>query len=90
MRTAGRMLVVAWLVAALLVLALDGRLPAFLAWATPGSALVLVLDALVRWHRRPSAYCRPSLPDRYRAADDLRAPLTVVVAVAERAPATGR
>jgi hypothetical protein len=83
-RTAGRCLVVGWLTAALLVLALDGRLPAFLGWALPASAAVLVADALVRWHRRPSLYCRPSLPDRYRAADDLGRPLVEVVAAAER------
>jgi hypothetical protein len=83
MKTAARVLVLGWLLAALVVLALDGRLPAFLAWAMPGSAAVLVGDALVRWHRRPSAYCRPSLPDRYRVADDLREPIAVVVAVAE-------
>jgi hypothetical protein len=89
MRTAGRVLVLGWLLAALLVLALDGRLPAFLAWAMPGSAAVLVADALVRWHRRPSVYCRPSLPDRYRAADDLGRSLLEVVAVAERDAAAG-
>jgi hypothetical protein len=83
MRTACRGLVLGWLLAALVVLALDGRLPAFLAWAMPGSAAVLVADALVRWHQRPSAYCRPSLPDRYRVADDLRRPLAEVVAAAE-------
>jgi hypothetical protein len=84
MRTVGRVLVLGWLLAALLVLALDGRLPAFLAWAMPGSAAVLAADALVRWHRRPSVYCRPSLPDRYQVADDLRRPLAEVVAAAER------
>ena len=82
MRTVGRLLVVGWLLAALLVLALDGRLPEFLGWAIPASTLLLVADALVHWHRRPSAYCRPWLADRYRAADDLRRPLTEVVAAA--------
>jgi hypothetical protein len=80
---AGRVLVLGWLLAALVVLALDGRLPAFLAWALPGSAAVVAGDALVRWHRRPSAYCRPPLPERYRVADDLRCPLAEVVAAAE-------
>jgi hypothetical protein len=89
MRTAGRVLVLGWLAAALVVLALDGRLPAFLAWAMPGSAAVLVGDALVRWHRRPSAYNQPSLPDRYRLADDLRRPLAEVVAAAEREVTAG-
>jgi hypothetical protein len=89
MRTIGRVLVVGWLLAALLVLGLDGRLPAFLAWATAGSLAVLVVDALVRWHRRPSVYCRPPLPDCYRVADDLRRPLVDVVAVAERDASAG-
>lgn len=92
MRTVGRVLVLGWLAAALLVLALDGRLPVFLGWAMPGSAAVLVVDALVRWHRRPSVYCRPSrspLPERYRVADDLTRPLAEVVAVAERDSAAG-
>jgi hypothetical protein len=52
MRTAGRWLVVGWLLAALVVLGMDGRLPAFLAWATLGSLLVLGADALVRQQRR--------------------------------------
>jgi glyoxylase-like metal-dependent hydrolase (beta-lactamase superfamily II) len=89
MRTAGRVLVLGWLLAALVVLALDGRLPGFLAWAIPGSTALLVGDALVRWHRRPSAYCRPPLPDRYRVADDLRRPLADVVAAAEAEASTG-
>jgi hypothetical protein len=32
----------------------------------------------------PSHYNRPSLPERYRVADDLRRPLAEVVAVAEQ------
>jgi hypothetical protein len=92
MSTVGRVLVLGWLATALLVLALDGRLPAFLAWATLGSLPVLAADGLVRWHRRPSVYCRPSrspLPERYRVADDLRRPLVDVVAVAEREASAG-
>jgi hypothetical protein len=84
MRTAGRCLVVGWLLAALVVLGMDGRLPAFLAWATLGSLLVLGADALVPQQLAPSRYCRPPLPERYRVADDLAEPLAVVVAVAER------
>jgi hypothetical protein len=86
--TAGRVLVVGWLLAALLVLALDGRLPAFLAWTLPGSLAVLAVGAVVRQQRAPSRYCRPSLPDRYRVADDLARPLAEVVAVAERDAST--
>jgi hypothetical protein len=84
MRTVGRVLVVGWLLAALVVLGMDGRLPAFLAWATLGSLLVLGVDAVVRQQLAPSRYCRPRLPERYRVADDLAEPLAVVVGVAER------
>jgi hypothetical protein len=76
-------LLAGWLLAALLVLGIDGRLPAFLAWVLPGSLLVLGVDALVRQQRAPSPYTQPSLPERYRVADDLRRPLAEVVAVAE-------
>jgi hypothetical protein len=41
------------------------------------------VDALVRQQRAPSPYTQPSLPERYRVADDLRRPLADVVAVAE-------
>jgi hypothetical protein len=50
MRTAIGLLI-GWLLAALLVLGIDGRLPAFLAWALPGSLLALGVDALVRQQR---------------------------------------
>jgi hypothetical protein len=83
MRTAIGLLI-GWLAPALLVLGIDGRLPAFLAWVVPGSLLVLGVDALVRQQRAPSPYTQPSLPQRYRVADDLRRPLAEVVAVAEQ------
>jgi hypothetical protein len=82
MRTAIGLLA-GWLLAALLVLGIEGRLPGFLAWVVPGSLLVLGVDALVRQQRAPSPYTQPSLPERYRVADDLRRPLAEVVAVAE-------
>jgi hypothetical protein len=82
MRTAIGLLA-GWLLAALLVLGIDGRLPAFLAWVLPGSLVVVGVDALVRQQRAPSPYTQPSLPERYRVADDLRRPLAEVVAVAE-------
>jgi hypothetical protein len=82
MRTAIGLLA-GWLLVALLVLGIDGRLPAFLAWVLPGSLLVVGVDALVRQQRAPSPYTQPSLPERYRVADDLRRPLAEVVAVAE-------
>ncbi len=88
MRATGGWLVAGWLVAALVVLSMDGRLPAFLAWAVPGSLLALGLGALVRQQLAPSRYNRPSLPERYRLADDLRQPIAAVVAVAEQEATT--
>jgi hypothetical protein len=84
MRAAGRWLVVCWLVAALVLLGLDGRLPVLAAWAVPGSLLGLGICSFIRQQRAPSICDRPFLPDRYRTADDLRLPLTEVVAAAER------
>jgi hypothetical protein len=83
MKTAGSWLVLGWLAAALVVLALGGRLPAFLAYSVPGSAFVLVLAAVVRQQRAVPRYNRPPLPERYQAADDLDRPLVEVVAAAE-------
>jgi hypothetical protein len=84
MRTAIGLLI-GWVLASLLVLGIDGRLLAFLAWVLPGSLLVLGVDALVRQQRAPSPYTtQPRLPERNRVADDLRRPLAEVVAVAEQ------
>jgi hypothetical protein len=83
MRTAIGLLA-GWLLAALLALAHDGQLLAFLAWVLPGSLLALGVDALLRQQRAPSPYTQPSLPERYRVADNLRRPLAEVVAVAEQ------
>lgn len=83
MRTAIGLLA-GWLLVALLVLGIDGRLPAFLVWVLPGSLVVVGVDALVRQQRAPSPYTQPGLPERYRVADDLRRPLADVVAVAEQ------
>src|SRR6266545_433716 len=77
MRTAGRFLLLGWLMAALAVLGIDGRLPEFLAGVASGSLLLL------RQQLTPSRYNRPSMPERSRVADDLRQPLATVVAVAE-------
>ncbi len=84
MRTAGRFLLVGWLVAVLGLLGMDGRLPEFLAGAASGSLLVLGLWSLVRQQLAPSRYNRPSMPERYRVADDLRQPIAAVVAAAEQ------
>jgi hypothetical protein len=82
MRTAIGLLV-GWLLAALLVLGMDGRLPAFLAGAVPGSLLLLGVASVVRHQLAPSRFNRPALPERYRVADDLQQPLAAVVAAAE-------
>jgi hypothetical protein len=90
MRTAGRWLLVSWLLAVLVLLGMEGRLPEFLMGAASGSLLVLGLSVLVRQQLAPSILERPSLPERYRVADDLGQPIAVVVAVAEREASTGR
>jgi hypothetical protein len=90
MRTAGRLLLLGWLRAALAVLGIDGRLPEFIAWAAPGSLLVLALVSLVRQQLAPSILDQRPLPERYRVADDLRQPIAAVVAVAEQEALAGR
>ena len=83
MRTTGRWLLVSWLVPALVMLSLDGRLTVFFAWATPITLLALGVGALVRQQRAPSFLDRPPLPYRYRVADDLGQPIAAVIAAAE-------
>ncbi len=84
MRTVGRWLLVGWLVAALVLVGMEGRLPEFLAGTASGSLLVLGLWSLVRQQLAPSRYIQPPLPERYRVADDLRQPIAAVVAAAEQ------
>jgi len=75
--------VVAWLLAAVVLLAAQGVL--LYVEVTGVATLVwLGLRALVRQQRAPSMLERPPLPERYRVADDLRRPLDDVVAVAEQ------
>jgi hypothetical protein len=88
MRTADRFLVVGWLIAALVLLGMDGRLPEFLAGAISGSLLVMGLWSLIRQQLAPSRYNRPPLPERCRVADDLRQSITIVISVAEQEQAT--
>lgn len=90
MRSAGRLLLAGWLVGALALLAADGRLGLFLAWAAPVSLLTVAIGALVRQQLAPSFLDQPPLPARYRIADDLAQPLVVVVAVAEQEATVGR
>jgi hypothetical protein len=85
----GGWLLVGWLLAALVLLGMDGRLPEFLAGAASGSLLVLGLGALVRQQLAPSRYNGPPLPERYQVADDLRQPIAAVVAVAEAEASVG-
>jgi hypothetical protein len=89
-RTAGRWLLLGWLVVALALLGMEGRLREFLAGAASGSLLVLGVGALVRQQLAPSRYNRPPLPERYRVADDLGRPLVEVIAAAEREASTAR
>jgi hypothetical protein len=84
MRAMIGLLLVGWLLAALVLLGMDGRLPEFLAWVLPGSLLALGVGSLVHQQLAPSPHNRPSLPERYRVADDLRQPFTEVVMVAEQ------
>jgi hypothetical protein len=81
-------LLAGWLLVALLLLAHEGRLPEYLAGAASGSLLVLGVGSLVRQQLAPSRYNRPSMPERYRVADDLDQPLAAVVAVAEAEAST--
>jgi lipid-A-disaccharide synthase-like uncharacterized protein len=84
MRTFGGWLLVGWLLAALVLLGMDRRLPEFVAWVLPGSLLTLAVGALVRQQLAPSRHNRPAIPERYWVADDLRQPLAAVVAAAEQ------
>jgi hypothetical protein len=83
-------LVVAWLLAAVALLAVQGMLLAWAGAAGAASLAGLGLRALVRQQVAPSMLDRPSLPERYRVADDLAYPLAVVVAVAEQEATAGR
>jgi hypothetical protein len=93
MTAAGRaalLLVVAWLLAAVALLAAQGLLLAWAGVAVAASLVGLGLRALVRQQRAPSILDRPSrppLPEPYWLADDLAVPLAAVVAAAEAAAA---
>ena len=86
MTSAGRAalwLLASWLLAAVALLAAQGRLVSLLAAGVPASVVALVVRALVRQQRAPSICDRPLVPERYRIADDLTQPITVVVEAAE-------
>jgi hypothetical protein len=76
-------LLASWLLAAVALLAAQGRLVSLLAAGVPASVVALVLRALARQQRAPSICDRPLVPERYRVADDLTQPITVVVEAAE-------
>ena len=90
-RAAGRCLVAGWLLTALLLLGMEGRLFLSLILSAPVTLLVLGIGALIRQQCAPSLHfsTRPKLPDRYRVADDLRQPLESVIAVAEQEAVKG-
>jgi hypothetical protein len=76
-------LLASWLLAAVALLAAQGRLVSLLAAGVPASVVALVVRALVRQQRAPSICDRPLVPERYRVADDLTQPITVVVEAAK-------
>jgi threonine/homoserine/homoserine lactone efflux protein len=76
--------VVAWLFAAVVLLASQGMLLAYVGVTGVATLVWLGLRALVRQQRAPSMLERAPLPERYRVADDLGRPLDEVVAVAEQ------
>jgi hypothetical protein len=83
---AALLLVVAWLLAAVALLAMQGLLLAWIGAAGPLSLGVLGLRALVRQQRAPSPLDRPParpLPEPYRLADDPAVPLAEVIEAAE-------
>lgn len=81
---AAMLVVVAWLLAAVGLLAAQGLLVLYLLAVGAASLAGLGLRALVRQQLAPSMLDRPRLPARYRAADDLTVPLAVVITVAEQ------
>ena len=77
MNTAGRFVVVGWLLLALVLLGMDGQLPVFLAWTAPATLLVLAVGALARQQRapvdaRPTTAARALLGRRRPPATALR------------------
>jgi hypothetical protein len=87
---AAMLVVVAWLLAAVALLAAQGMLVPYLAAAGAATLAGLGLRALVRQQRAPSMLERPPLPERYQVADDIHQPIATVVAVAEAEAAAGR
>jgi hypothetical protein len=87
---AALLLVVAWLLAAVALLAIQGMLVPYLVAVGAATLAGLGLRALVRQQRAPSMLERPPLPERYRVADDIHRPVADVVAVAEAEAAAGR
>jgi hypothetical protein len=82
-RRAAMLIVVAWLLAAVVLLAAQGLLVPYLVAVGAATLAGLGLRALVRQQRAPSILERPPLPERYRVADDIHQSIATVVAVAE-------
>jgi hypothetical protein len=80
---AALLLVVAWLLAAVALLAVQGLLVGYLLAAGAATLAGLGLRALVRQQLRPSILDRPPVPARYRVADDLTQPIGAVIEAAE-------
>jgi len=87
---AAMLVVVAWLLAAVALLAAQGMLVPYLLAVGAATLAGLGLRALVRQQRAPSMLERPPLPERYRVADDIHQPIATVVAVAEAEATAGR
>ena len=81
---AAMLVVVAWLLAAVVLLAAQGMLVPYLLAVGAATLAGLGLRALVRQQRALSMLERPPVPERYRVADDVARPLADVVAAAER------
>jgi hypothetical protein len=80
---AALLVVVAWLLAAVALLAVQGLLVGYLLAAGAATLAGVGLRALVRQQRRPSILDRPPLPARYRVADELHEPIAAVIEAAE-------
>jgi len=77
------LVVVAWLLAAVALRAVQRLLVGYLVAVGAGTLACLGLRALVRQQRAPSIIDRSRLPRRYRVADDITQPITAVIEAAE-------
>ena len=80
---AALLVVVAWLLAAVALRAVQRLLVGYLVAVGAGTLACLGLRALVRQQCAPSILDRSRLPERYRVADDITQPITAVIEAAE-------